>query len=39
LVLKLKQRHMTQQTQLVKQINGMAQESKKIIDDISVIET
>lgn len=30
---------MAQQTQLVKQINGMAQESKKIIDDISVIET
>lgn len=38
-MLKLKERHMTQQTQLVKEINSMAHESKKIIDDITVIET
>jgi uncharacterized protein YoxC len=30
---------MGQQTHLVKEINGMAHESKKIIDDISGIET
>jgi uncharacterized coiled-coil protein SlyX len=30
---------MAQQTELVREINGMAVESKKIIDDISGIET
>jgi hypothetical protein len=39
LVLSLKEKHMKQQNEIVKDIKIMSEESRKIINDISVIET
>lgn len=38
LIINLKELHMKQQSDLVKEIQIMSEDSKKIIDDITVIE-